>query len=233
MYKNPLLLLLHDRHADFLARSAKPVVFGAGAVIRGPQTPSSNVIFPETGLVAILTTLEHEVIEVGMVGASGASVPTSLFDTDAVDEAEIAVIDVSGWSMSPADLAAILDEDPRARAAFSRNGEYMLRQARQLAACHAWHPLDQRLATWLLRASEIGRTQAFHLTQKRIANFLGVSHASLSTAAYKLLRSGTLDYMKGRLQIVDSAGLEARACSCHRVLHENHHCLLQLLKADE
>ena len=234
MYKNALFSLLHTHHADFLARFAKPAVFGAGTVLRGPQAPSSNVVFPETGLVAVLTPLEDaQVIEVGMVGPSGASVSTNLLDIDAVDDAEIAIVDVSGWSISAADLTAILDEDPRVRAAVSRNGEFMLRQSRQLAACHAWHPLDQRLATWLLRASEIGQRKAFHLTQKKIANFLGVSHASLSTAAYKLLRLGAIDYMKGRLQIVDSTVLEARACSCQRVLHENHHCLLHLLSADD
>jgi CRP-like cAMP-binding protein len=234
MYNNALFSLLHARHADFLARFATPAVFGAGAVLRGPQAPSSNVVFPEAGLVAVLTPLEDaQVIEVGMIGPSGASVSTSLFNVNALDDAEIAIVNVSGWSMSAADLATILDEDPKVRLAFSRNAEFMLRQSRQLAACHAWHPLDQRLATWLLRASEMGQTKTFHLTQKKIANFLGVSHASLSTAAYKLLRRGAVDYMKGHLQIVDSTVLEDRACSCRRVLHENHHRLLQLLNTDD
>ena len=233
MYKNPLFSLLHARHADFLARAASPVVFGTGAVLRGPQASSSNVVFPETGLIAVLTPLEDgEVIEVGMIGPSGASVSTSLLSMNTFDDAEIAVADVAGWSMNATDLAAILDEDPKSRLAFSRNGEFLLRQSRQLAACHAWHPLDQRLATWFLRASEIGQTRAFHVTQKKIANFLGVSHASLSTAAYKLLRLGAVDYMKGRLQILDSAALEARACSCHRVLHENRRRLLHLHDPD-
>jgi CRP-like cAMP-binding protein len=229
MSKNAIFSLLHARHADFLARFAMPVVFGAGAVVRGPQAQSSDVIFPETGLIAVLTPLEDgQVIEVGMVGQSGASVSNSLFSVNAVDDAEIAVTDVAGWSIKPADLATILDMDAKARFAFSRNGEFLLRQSRQLAACHAWHPLDQRLATWLLRASEIGQTRAFQLTQKKIANFLGVSHASLSTAAFKLLRLGAVDYTKGRLRILDSTTLAARACSCQRVLHENQRSLLRL-----
>ena len=229
MYRNAIFSMLHARHADLLARFATPVVFGAGAVLRGPQAQSSKVIFPETGLVAVLTLLEDkQIIEVGLVGHSGASISNSLFSVNTIDDAEIAVTDVAGWSMNATDIAAILDKDTNARLAFSRNAEFLLRQSRQLAACHAWHTLDQRLATWLLRASEMGQTRAFHLTQKKIANFLGVSHARLSTAAFKLLSLGAVDYMKGRLEILDSTVLAARACSCQRILHENHRCLLHL-----
>jgi CRP-like cAMP-binding protein len=222
MYNNSIFSLLHARQADFLASHVTPSFFGAGAVLRGPQAHQSNVIFPETGLIAILAPLEDgRVIEVGLHGQFGASVPNDLIGVADTEDAEIAVTDVTAWSMKPTDVATLIEQDSEIRSAFLKNGHFLMRQSRQLAACKAWHPLNQRLPSWLLRASELSQANAFQITQEQISLFLGVSRTSLSVAASKLLAEGIIDYMRGRLQILDTAGLAARACECHQVLQDN------------
>jgi Mn-dependent DtxR family transcriptional regulator len=53
------------------------------------------------------------------------------------------------------------------------------------------------------------------LTQEFLAQMLGVQRASVSGFAGQLQDMDLIRYRRGRLSIVDGAGLAARACECH------------------
>ena len=59
---------------------------------------------------------------------------------------------------------------------------------------------------------------SFMLTQDYMAMMTGVQRSSVSSAASSLKRSGLIDYSRGRLTIVDRAGLQRRACECYGVV---------------
>jgi Mn-dependent DtxR family transcriptional regulator len=54
------------------------------------------------------------------------------------------------------------------------------------------------------------------MTQELIANMLGVRRPGVTEAAMKLQDAGLIRYQRGRITIVDRAGLERRACECYR-----------------
>jgi CRP-like cAMP-binding protein len=85
----------------------------------------------------------------------------------------------------------------------------------QGTACNAVHPLEQRLARWLLMAHDRIGHHEFPLTQEFVAMMLAVSRPTVSLVAGTLQKSGLITYRRGRIAIVDRVGLEAASCECY------------------
>jgi Mn-dependent DtxR family transcriptional regulator len=49
---------------------------------------------------------------------------------------------------------------------------------------------------------------------------LGVHRPSVSIAAGSLQKAGFITYSRGRISVVDRAGLESAACECYRVVSD-------------
>ena len=56
------------------------------------------------------------------------------------------------------------------------------------------------------------------MTQELISNILGVRREGVSVAAHQLQAAGLIHYRRGRITIVDRAGLESRVCECYQVV---------------
>jgi Mn-dependent DtxR family transcriptional regulator len=54
------------------------------------------------------------------------------------------------------------------------------------------------------------------MTQELIANMLGVRREGVTDAAGKLQQAGLIAYSRGRINILDRPGLEARVCECYQ-----------------
>ena len=63
-----------------------------------------------------------------------------------------------------------------------------------------------------------GSTNEMSITQELIAQLLGVRREGVTEAAGRLQRAGLIHYSRGKIVVVDRAGLEARACECYRVV---------------
>ena len=94
----------------------------------------------------------------------------------------------------------------------------LMTQMAQLAACNRHHPLEQRLCRWLLQCCERMDGPELAVTQEFMAGLLGVRRERLSVAAMKLQGEGLIRYARGRLSVVDPAGLQTRSCECHSQL---------------
>jgi len=56
------------------------------------------------------------------------------------------------------------------------------------------------------------------MTQELIADMLGVRREAVSQQAARLQDAGLISYHRGRITIIDRAGLEARVCECFSVV---------------
>lgn len=56
------------------------------------------------------------------------------------------------------------------------------------------------------------------MTQELIANMLGVRREGVTEAVGKLQQAGLIEYGRGRITVLDRAGLEARVCECYQVV---------------
>jgi CRP-like cAMP-binding protein len=92
----------------------------------------------------------------------------------------------------------------------------------QLAACNRLHEAEPRLARWLLMVCDRVESKSFYLTQEFLATMLGARRTTVTSAASALQRNGLIKYSRGRIQIVDSEGLQRVACECYRTVRNLH-----------
>jgi len=64
------------------------------------------------------------------------------------------------------------------------------------------------------------------MTQELIANMLGVRREGVTEAAGNLQRAGLISHQRGRITVLDRAGLEARCCECYAVVKKESDRLL-------
>jgi Crp-like helix-turn-helix protein len=59
------------------------------------------------------------------------------------------------------------------------------------------------------------------MTQELLANMLGVRREGVTESVLKLGRAGLIRYARGRISILERAGLEHRACECYSVVRSS------------
>jgi len=64
------------------------------------------------------------------------------------------------------------------------------------------------------------------MTQELIAHNLGVRREGVSGAAGQLQMAGLIRYRRGKISVLDRAGLEKRSCECYAVVKKEYDRLL-------
>ena len=99
-----------------------------------------------------------------------------------------------------------------------RYTQALLTHVSQSAACNRVHPIEERCARRLLSTHDNVDGESFDLKQEFLAEMLGVRRPRVSVAAGILQRAGLIRYSRGRVQVVDRAGLESAACECYGII---------------
>ncbi|MDN3277909.1 helix-turn-helix domain-containing protein [Frankia sp. RB7] len=87
-------------------------------------------------------------------------------------------------------------------------------RAQQSLLCNTLHPVEARLARWLLRARDLSDSETLPLAQETLAQMIGVRRNAISLVAHALQRAGIIRYSRGQIEIVDLRALEATSCGC-------------------
>jgi CRP-like cAMP-binding protein len=93
-------------------------------------------------------------------------------------------------------------------------------QVSQTALCNRLHPLEQRLARWLLMCDDRSHSNELELTQEFLGIMAGSTRASVTLVAITLKSAGFIAYTRGKITIVDRAGLEDFSCECYRLVKD-------------
>jgi CRP-like cAMP-binding protein len=91
-------------------------------------------------------------------------------------------------------------------------------QISQSAACNRFHPIEERLARWLLMTQDRMHSNEFQITQEFLSNMLGVRREAVNKAAGSLHQHKLISYIRGNLTINDREGLEKAACPCYWII---------------
>lgn len=82
------------------------------------------------------------------------------------------------------------------------------------AACNASHLVQERLAKWLVRLHCGANGAPLRLTQADFGAMLGVQRTSVNAAAGRLQAMDLVRFGRGKVQILNLAGLRAVSCGC-------------------
>lgn len=202
-----------------IARSLVPVDLPSGMRLSEPNQPVRHVYFPVSGLISVdALTKKGESVEVGVVGREGlAGLPGILGEV----QMEHSVI-MQGAGTGLRVRTHLVREE------FLKGGLFaelihqfiylQMVQTAQSALCNRLHPVDARMARWMLTAGDRLESPQLNLTQEFLAQMLGSRRSTVTVAAGNLQRQGLIDYSRGRIKILDRAGLELVACECYGIV---------------
>jgi CRP-like cAMP-binding protein len=190
-----------------------------GAALYESGTALHHVYFPVDSIVSLMNvTADGASAEIAVVGNDGV-VGVSLFMGGETTPGRAVV--QSGGQAYRLEGALLKSEFGRAGAMqhlLLRYTQALLTQMAQTAVCNRRHSLDQRLCRWLLMNLDRLPSNDLVVTQDLIANMLGVRREGVNEAARKLQRAGLIQYSRGRIVVLDRAGIEARTCECYAVV---------------
>jgi CRP-like cAMP-binding protein len=220
MQQNRILSALIQRQPEIRSRLAR-VDFVHGDMFGRVGEPIRHAVFPTSGMVSIVVALgDGDLVEAAMVGRDGMIGGSAAFGTLEHLNSCFCQLPGTAYQLPAAELSDIARRDEAVRSLLFAYEQFLLAQAQQTAVCNAKHHIMQRLSSWLLRAQDtIGANEMF-LTQEYLAQMLGVQRASVSGFAGKLQDMELIRYRRGRLSIVDGAGLARQACKCHSRLQD-------------
>lgn len=176
-----------------------------------------SVYFPEDAIISVVRPANGELVEAATVGREGMAGFSVLFG-EASSGSKLTIQHAGEILVVPfTTMHAMLAELPVLRDLIGRYLLTFVDQVGQAAACNARHALDERCAKWMLAARDRVDRDTFTLTHAVLAQMLGVHRPGVTLAASKLQKAGLIRYVRGRVTVLDHAGLEAAACECYAI----------------
>lgn len=225
--RNRLLALMPPETRRAWTPFCELVSLPLGQALFEPGDTLRFVYFPLTATVALLHLLgTGDCVEVAMVGNEGL-VGTAAF-----------------MGGGPATLRAVVQnpgtalriEAPAVKEEFERGGETMrlllqyaqvlLFQVAQTAVCNRHHTPQQQLCRWLMLSLDRVQGDEIATTHELVGTMLGVRRETVSDAMGRLQAQGLVRSGRGRIKVLDRAGLELGACECYRMVRREYDTLL-------
>ncbi|HKZ77020.1 MAG TPA: Crp/Fnr family transcriptional regulator [Pyrinomonadaceae bacterium] len=224
---NNLLAALPRREYQRLFPSLKEIPLLFEEVLYEAGDLIQNVYFPSSGIVSLLAAVENRAsLEVGLVGNEGiVGMPIFLGVKTSRNRAVVQGAGVALRMKAPA-FRKECANGGRLPRLLRRYAHSRLTQIAQAAACNRFHPIDARLARWLLMTRDRMGANEFQLTQEFLSNMLGARREGVNKAAGALQRQHLISYSRGTLMILNQAGLEAVACPCYGIIKEEYDSIL-------
>lgn len=197
-----------------------------GDVIYEPGAAMTHVYFPTTSIISMLYVMKNgQSAEIAIVGFEGL-IGIPLF-MGGVSTSSRAVVQDAGqaYRLSAAAIKTEFEQAPVLHLLL-RFTQALISQMVQTAACNKHHTLEQQLCRWLLLSLDRLPSNELVMTQRLIANMLGVDPAVVLDAEKKLQVKGLIEFEGGRITVLSRSGVEAAACECYLAVRGEYERLL-------
>ena len=209
------------------------VTLELGQVMAESGQKISHAYFPTTAIISMMYTMENgDSAEIAVVGRNGV-VGISLFLAGGKTSSSTVVQNAGlAYRLSSSHLAAEFDMHAAMMRILLRYTQALVAQMTQTAVCNLHHRLEQQLCRWLLARVDLVSSDSLTATHELIGNMLGVRREGVTGEASKLQTAGLIQYKRGRVKVIDRAGLERLACECFRLVKEEYERLLPRMADD-
>jgi CRP-like cAMP-binding protein len=226
---NVLLGALNDSDRRRLEPHLKPFDFVEKALLFEAGSKIPAVYFPFDAVISLVVIMDNgEVVEAAMLGRDGIIGASAALDGQISLSRAIVQISGSGLSCDLDVFRSVAMESPAMISFFIRHEQTLYAQAQQTAACNVKHPVEARLARWLLRAHDLSGSDTLQFTQEFLGEMLGVERASVAIPANNFQVAGTIKYSRGKIQILNLEALRDNACECYAAVKTHYADLMNL-----
>lgn len=198
-----------------------------GDVLYESGETSRYVYFPATSIVSLLYLMENGAsAEIAVVGNEGI-VGLSLF-TGGGSTSSRALVQSggAGFRMAAEQFIKEFNRSSSVLHLLLRYTQALATQMAQTAVCNRHHSLDQQLCRWLLLSLDRLGGDELVMTQRLIADMLGVRREGVTQAAVHLQEAGLIHYVRGHIRVLNRNELEKRSCECYAAVKKEYDRLL-------
>ncbi len=229
-HRNLFLAALPERELSVLQPHLRPIEIRQGEVLSEPGEFISHVLFIESGMVSLLTTMQDgSAIESATLGREAVFGVLAALGSHRANTRAVMQIAGRALQMRTADFRAAVDRHPTLRHLVLLSSELTLVQMQQTSACNALHSVERRFSRWILQVRDRTDSDEIELTHDFIAQMLAVRRPTVSLIAQELQSAGLIRYSRGRITILDREGLERVACECVDALRTKTQGILRAL----
>lgn len=213
--RNRLLAALPAADLDLLAPNLEIVALDRDAVVSQAGDQTEHVFFPHSGAISVMIDMANgQTVASAAIGREGAIGTLSVLGPSPA--AVTAVVRAAGIaSRIPASrFHAAFSQSPAIRHAVQIHFRAILMQFQIGGACNALHPVQARMARWLLHLRDRVEDDVLPLTQEALSQILGVRRPTVTLLMRNLRASGAIkSERRGEIEI-DRSRLAAAACEC-------------------
>jgi CRP-like cAMP-binding protein len=204
----------------------QPVSLAAGEILYEAHEAIEFAYFPSGAVLSALAVMQNgNAIEVATIGNEGL---VGHYNTGGNRSLHRVIVQVEGGGLR-VDAKTLQDEGAKSGPLRELLAAYQVAfvfQVSQAVACNGLHRLEQRCCRWLLMCRDRVGSNEIRLTHEYLGIMLGARRASVTDALRPLQDAGLVRSSRGRIVILDGAGLEARACECYVVIRDEYDRLL-------
>jgi CRP-like cAMP-binding protein len=209
-----------EPHLESLALNLGDVVCEAGGLLK-------HAYFPQNNVLSLLTVLEDgSAVETANIGREGAfGLFAAMYSRVSFNRC---LVQLEG-SMVRCPIELLQSEfrqSEHVRNLFVSYSETLLSQVQQTVACNAMHATEERICRWLLMMHDRAHGEALPYTHEFLSHMLGANRKSVTLAAQSLQAAGLISYQRGRIRVVNRAGLEQASCECYAIVRERFEAFL-------
>ena len=228
-FRNQILATLPDTELERLRPGLEHVQLTTRMIAYDPLTPIPHVYFVESGVISVVSIMrDRTAIETATIGCEGMIGMPVFHGVDVVPEqAFVQVVPGEAYRMDARAFGVLAPQLPALSRYLNRFTVCLFTLAAQCSGCNRIHSMEQRCARWLLMVHDRMRGDDFVLTQDFLSQMLGVRRATVSETMSELQSAGFVSYSRGRITVVDRAGLEAAACECYGIIRSTFSRLLE------
>ena len=176
--------------------------------------PASHVFFVETGIVTLRARSDGAKpgVQVAMIGPEGLVGGLALLDDTSAPHAAAVVLMPGGALRVPVrELRQCVATSAAIQQAMMRYVQSLMRQVMETAAHNASRTLAARCTHWLLMAHDRMDGDDLAITHDVLADLLCVRRSGVTVAMASLQENGLIRTSRGRIRVLDRAGLLAVA----------------------
>jgi CRP-like cAMP-binding protein len=224
--RNRLLLALPPRDLKRLMPELEHIRCQREQILIDADASLDHIFFPDSGVVSVVAVYsDGSIIEMATIGREGCTGVQAVFGVKTSSARFLVQVPGRAIKMSRAAFMRAMRSMPSFERIASAYVQAFLEQVMVSVACNGAHSLRQRLARWLLMMRDRSDEDTLHVSQKLLAEMLGVERPSITNVVRELHRANLVERGRQEITILDRGGLMDVSCECYQLVRSRtaHH----------